>query len=401
MILEYIHLDNTKEMIKINFDAVTKDNWIYINNKNKLEFIKDFLSAYYTGQKIILFDRNHKQLLNFYENNDINNLPLIDEINADQQLLFFTSGSTGFPLGAFKSKKNIEEEINSLVKILEEYTIKRIVVTVPFVHIYGVLVGLLLPMHLDVKLVVKDDFLPYELLNEATLENTLVITTPVFIKALSKIQDSVSLNGSVFISSTGPLTPEDVDLFQNKFETEIIQIFGSTETGGIAYKKSTSSKWTPLENVTISAKDDKLCVKSNFVSSNLIQNDKIVALKQPFISEDIIKKDGEGFFLLGRSNKIIKIAGKRISAVQIENIIEEIDFIDKAIVEVVYDKALLRSERILISIQSTRIIEKKIIRNKISQFYGVLTIPFIIKYVNKINYSAMGKKVLFYEKRGS
>ncbi len=118
-------------------------------------------------------------------------------------------------------------------------------------------------------------------------------------------------------------------------------------------------------------------------------------LHQPYTTEDIIELDKDGFILVGRSSKLIKIAGKRISAVQIENILETIPDVNKAIVEIVHKKELLRSEQIIITIEADDKIDKKTIKNKISDYYGVLTIPFSVNYVDKINYSAMGKKLLF------
>jgi len=66
----------------------------------------------------VLFDSNHKELLKFYEANDINKLDKIDEVNRDAKLLFFTSGSSGFPVGAFKSKQNIESEVAVLKELV-------------------------------------------------------------------------------------------------------------------------------------------------------------------------------------------------------------------------------------------------------------------------------------------
>ena len=173
-----------------------------------------------------------------------------------------------------------------------------------------------------------------------------------------------------------------------------MQIFGSTETGGIASKFGVSTKWKALERVELRSKDDKLSVTSPFISP-FILNENIQRLEQPFTTEDIVEIEGNEFTLVGRSNKIIKIAGKRISALQIESIIESIDEVEKAIVELVYKKELLRSEQIKITLESTKKIEKKAIKHKISEHYGVLTIPFQLDYVEKINLSAMGKKVLF------
>ncbi|NOR58926.1 MAG: hypothetical protein GQ474_10435 [Sulfurimonas sp.] len=149
-----------------------------------------------------------------------------------------------------------------------------------------------------------------------------------------------------------------------------------------------------MNMVQVKTKNDRLSVRSPFISP-FILNKQISKLEQPFTTEDIIEVHDNKFDLVGRSNKIIKIAGKRISAIQIEAIIESIDDVQKAIVELVYKKELLRSEQILITIQSKEKIDKKTIKKKINDSFGVLTIPFHIVYVDEINYSSMGKKIIF------
>ena len=395
MRFEYIHSDNSVELIQLSKNAETKNSFIGINADSKLEFIKQFIPLYEASQKLVLFDKNHKQLLEFYEKNDINSLENIDTLRRDTQLLFFTSGSSGFPVGAYKTRENLESEVAVLKKLVTLKKIQRVIVTVPFVHIYGVLAGLLLPLRLDdITLVVKEDFLPYEILKEAKKGDALIITTPVFIKALGKLAEGSELSDALFVCSTGPLHSDDVQSMQESYKTQVMQLFGSTETGGIAYKFGLTEIWKPLQNAEIKTCDDKLSVSSPFISKHLL-NETIQALSQPFVTEDIIELNAEGFKLLGRSNKIIKIAGKRISASQIESVLETFECVNAAVVELVYKKELLRSEQILITIEAKKELSKKEIKEKIAEYYGVLTIPFKVVYVEKINFSAMGKKVLF------
>lgn len=395
MIFEYIHSDGKKEIIDLEKKIDVEGDWQYIQTSSKLEFIKLFIPKFLSAQKIVLFDANHKQLLDFYNDNNINNLKNIKSANEISKLLFFTSGSSGFPVGAFKSRENLLLEVQSLKKVLLTREIKRVVVTVPFVHIYGILAGLLLPMKLgDVKLIVKEDFLPYELLEEASHKSTLVITTPVFIKALAKLPSEVSLASSLFVSSTAPLALDDVREFQEKYDSHVVQLFGSTETGGIAYKEGKTMEWHPLEGVKIATEDDKLSVESPFISGYILKED-IKKLKQPYLTEDIVEIEDDKFRLIGRSNKLIKIAGKRISATQIENILEEIPEVNKAIVTLVYKQELLRSEQIIITLEAKEKLDKRLIKEKISQYYGIITIPFTLKYVDKIDYSSVGKKIIF------
>lgn len=395
MIFEYICADGSREIIDLKKTTTITSEWEYIQTNSKLDFINSFVPKYLSSQKIVLFDANHKQLLDFYNNNDINKLEGVDKVNKNAKLLFFTSGSSGFPVGAFKSSENLLLEVQSLKKVVATREIKRVVVSVPFVHIYGILAGLLLPIELDnITLIVKEDFLPYELLEEALKEDTLVITTPVFIKALAKLSESKSLSRSLFVSSTAPLSLDDVAAFEDKYSSNVVQLFGSTETGGIAYKKGRALEWNALDGVRVQSSDEKLSVSSPFISHYLL-DDLIREIQQPYITEDIVKIQENTFTLIGRSNKLIKIAGKRISATQIENIIEEIPEVNRAIVELIYKKELLRSEQIIIILEASNRIDKRLIKEKIAKYYGIITIPFNLKYVDKINYSAMGKKVLF------
>lgn len=395
MILEYIHANYKKEIVRLSTTLTTDTTWININSSQKLKFIRDFLSAYQSNQKIVLFDSKHKQLVNFYKNNDINKLDNIEQVNKNCKILFFTSGSTGLPIGAFKTKQNLEEEIKILKEILSNKQINRVVVTVPFVHIYGVLVGLLFPFSLnDITLIIKEDFLPYELLQEASIKNTLVITTPIFIKALLKLTKEVVLNSTLFISSTAPLQADDVTLFEDMYHTTLFQLFGSTETGGIAYKFGNSLTWKAIPSVCISTSDNRLCVSSPFISP-FILNKKILPLVQPFQTEDIIKINQNEFILIGRSNKIIKISGKRISVKQLEDILESLADINKAVVEVTYKRGALKEEQLLIILEAKKKIDRKIIKKKIIESFGTLNIPFSLKYVDFITYSATGKKIIF------
>ncbi len=395
MILNYIHSDNSKEKLELNLEVSTKDEWINISSKNKLEFIKTFLPAFMSGQKTVLFDSNHKQLVKFHEENQLNKFDDFNKVDSHAQLLFFTSGSSGFPVGAFKTRENILQEVKELVSLVESNKVKKVVVTVPFVHIYGVLAGLLLPLSLgDIELVIKEDFLPYEILQECLDGETLVVTTPVFIKALGKLSEDKDMGTNLFICSTGPLQNDDISTFEDKYNTNLLQLFGSTETGGIAYKLSTQDLWKPLPSSKVLSNDDKLQVESPFISPFILDK-KIKKLVKPFVTEDIIELSESGFKLIGRSNKLIKIAGKRISAAHIESILESIEDVQRSVVELVYRKELLRSEQILIKLQAKTKIDKSTIKEKIAESFGVLTIPFKVEYVDEIGISSMGKKVIF------
>ena len=110
---------------------------------------------------------------------------------------------------------------------------------------------------------------------------------------------------SLFISSTGPLHTDDISVFKSLYSVDVMQLFGSTETGGIAYKFGTSKKWIQFRDVRVEQKNERLFANSPYIFFYLLQ-EGIQRLELPFATEDIIEIDSEGFELLGRSNKIIK-----------------------------------------------------------------------------------------------
>ena len=253
------------------FDKSYSNKISYIASSKKEENALSIFKSYFSDAKSILFDYTNKPILKQLEDLNIKEFhETFDDKNIfkdkDFSFLYFTSGSTGFPGGALKTKKNIMSEIEVLSSLLKKYEIKRVVVTVPFIHFYGSLMGLFYPLFNDIDIILKEHFLPNDLL-DIIEDNSLIVTTPLYIKSLNRISASKNLNSSLFISSTAPLLGDDAKEFKEKFSSNILQIFGSTETGGIAYKFNDEMLWTPLERVTTTLNlDNELKVESDFIS---------------------------------------------------------------------------------------------------------------------------------------
>ncbi len=397
-----VHNDNgTITAYNINKEDFTNsslENHLgYINSKSKEKNVLNIIKAYYSNSKIILFDETNQIIskkledLKIKEFNTGNNTKTIFD-EKDFSMIFFTSGSTGNPVGALKTKKHLEEEVKVLTKLFENKNINKVVLTVPFVHIYGMLFGLLYPLLNNIDIVLKEHFLPNDLLNLID-DNSLVVTTPLYIKALNKISSQKDLSKAIFVSSTAPLDALNAKEFKEKFNTDIMQIFGSTETGGIAYKLNDANLWTPMPEVKIETNENnELKVISPFVSTTLYENEfkDINGIMQTF---DYIEKENEKFKLVGRSSQILKIAGKRYSTIQIENILEEVEEINKALVFVSSNEDSLREEKLDITIESSKEFSskeiKKILQNRLSN----LKFSLSLKYVDKIPTSSVGKKL--------
>lgn len=378
-----INIHNTDKLTQNSTDNEIR----FINSSSKEQNTIDIIKAYKSNKKTILFDNTNKIL-----SKKLDELNLDIFKNKDFSMMFFTSGTTGNPLGALKTKENLEEEIKVFTQLIKQYDIKQVIVTVPFIHIYGTLLGLLFPLFNNIDIILKEHFLPNNLL-EVIEENSLIVTTPLYIKSLNKITQNKDLKSSLFISSTAPLNSDDTKEFLNKFNTNIIQLFGSTETSGIAYKKDTQVLWTPLDKVNISVNSkNELKIKSPFVSNILFENN-FINTKAEIQTFDYVEIEKNRFKLIGRSSKIFKIAGKRYSTIQIENILEEIYEIQKALVFVENNDNKLRDEILNITLESKKEFSSKEIKNILKEKISNLKFSLKLNYVDKIAINSIGKKL--------
>ncbi len=370
----------------------------YINSINKEENALNIFKSFFSDSKSILFDDTNNAIKRKIHSLNINEFNSISSKNNiftpyDFSLMYFTSGTTGNPIAALKTKKNILSEIKVISKLLSKYNIKRVIVTVPFIHFYGSLMGLMYPYLNNIDIIIKEHFLPNNLLDLVD-DYTLVVTTPLYIQSLNRLTQNKDLGKSLFLSSTSPLFNKTIIEFNKKYSSNIIQLFGSTETGGIAYKYNDDEKWETLERVKISTnKDNELIVESPFVSNVLFESDfKITNSKiQTF---DFVEIKDNKFKLLGRSSQIIKIAGKRYSTIQIENILENIEGIQKALVLIKNKKDELRGESLIITIQSTKIYLIKDIKKILKEELSNIKFSIELKVVKEIKTTSLGKKIL-------
>lgn len=390
---------NEHEITKENFYDKTIQNQVsYIDSSKKELSALNFFKSFFSGAKSILFDSTNLAIQNELERLNVPSFNTNKKTNnifndKDFSFLYFTSGTTGFPVGALKTKENLLSEIEGTSKLLKKYNIKKVLVTVPFVHLYGTLFGLLYPLMNDIDVIIKEHFLPNDLL-DLLEEGSLVITTPLYIKSLNRISSTKDLSGSIFITSTAPLFPDVSKEFNEKFNTDIIQIFGSTETGGVAYKYNDDSLWTPMEKVKIDKNEnEELKVESPFIS-NILYEKEFTTTNHQIQMFDYIETQNGKFKLLGRSSQIIKVAGKRYSTIQIENILEEIEEIQKAIVHVKRDTKNLKEESLFITLESKKEFTTKEIKKILKKELTNQNFVIELKYVDKINVSSIGKKLL-------
>ena len=335
-----------------------------------------------------------------YDKNIQSIKPRVDKLNVellpkDTSIIFFTSGTTGEPTGALKSKQNILKELKTLTDLFAPHHFERVIVTVPLIHIYGFLAGVLLPQALGAEVILKEEFMPHELLELAEDKNTICITNPVFLKVLNKLNIEKQYKNITFLSSTGKLESEIAKALNQKIGSTIYQLFGSTETGGIAYKINEEVLWRPLEGVQITSDNTHLAIESPYISEYLIE-DGLKKIQTPFVTTDIIEIQKDGFKLLGRESEIIKISGKRISLLEVEYLLEKSELIEDILVKLAYNMDTNKEEQLELFFVSKDASLKEIkqeFKRILQENYTHMNIKTIMHKVEKIPRNHLGKKI--------
>jgi acyl-coenzyme A synthetase/AMP-(fatty) acid ligase len=386
--IKFLNDDGSQKTLAFDVSGEKKTHLSVVDSALKYDQAKDFLQAYNLDVKTVLVDSYNKNTLEKVAKIDVQTFA-----EVDFNVLLFTSGTTGEATGVFKKKSHLQSEVEALYALLKKHTIKQVVVTVPFIHIYGILFGILLPQKLGVEVIVKEHFMPNDIVDLCD-EATMVVTTPLYVKSLVKLKHSKDISKTIFITSTAPLAANIAKEFIGYYGCKLYQFFGSTETGGIAYKEDAMSLWTPLESVKVTQNEDGLMqVDSPFVSNEAYDKNGVKTLRKPFETFDYIDMQKEGFELIGRDSKIIKIAGKRYSTIDIETVIEELDGVERAVVQNRFDKNSLRGESLLIYMQASKRYKNVEIKRYLKERLSNIQFELQLCYVDEIALSQTGKKL--------
>ena len=252
------------------------------------------------------------------------NIPL--SLNTDKCLLqIYTSGSSGKPEKIYKTIQQLSNEIHTLHTLWGQRTTQhQILSSVSHQHIYGLLFSVLWPLAegwiLNGHCIAHFEEMPAHILPKI---KALLISSPTH---LSRIPDNIHHESAKQISavfcSGAPLAYKHSSQAEHIFNSKVTEVYGSTETGGIAWKEQTSNTenlWHAMPKVQLRKNKDS-CLE---VYSPHLQDTTAW-----FTSSDrIILTTQTSFTLLGRSDRIVKVEGKRISLDEIESLLLRLDSI--------------------------------------------------------------------------
>ncbi|WP_454690692.1 AMP-binding protein [Achromobacter aloeverae] len=227
------------------------------------------------------------------------------------RVVLCTSGSSGQPKQIRKSWRQLAAEIEALEALWHWSRQPACVLgSVSAQHMYGLPFRLLWPLCAGRSLGRRQLVYP-EALQHASLPHAdfVWIASPALLKRLGSSLDHAALRGGLrqIVSSGGPLPVDVSDELARDLGCRPCEIYGSSETGAVAWRQG-DTPWRPLPGAEIGADAEQAL----WVRSPWLDDDR------PFQSSDAVRLTEDGFALLGRLDRIVKIEEKRIALPAIE-----------------------------------------------------------------------------------
>jgi acyl-CoA synthetase (AMP-forming)/AMP-acid ligase II len=287
------------------------------------------------------------------------------QIDRHASLTMFTSGSSGVPKPVRKTLAQLDAEARTLESewgaLLGDTTV---LCSVPHHHMYGLTFRLMWPLAAGRAFERALCTEPAQM--QACLAQcgaAVVISTPAMLSrwpAMTGFSD-LSPTPRAFFSAGSALSAVTTAEYVQAFGAAPIDIYGSTEAGVIAWRRiDISGVWQPMTGIDVrlghenvleiltphighvdvgeATRDDALEEAQDEIADAVAESTDAVQGNW-YSTDDIVALDASGGFrLTGRRDRVIKLAGKRVSLTEIEARLVSHPYV-RATAAVVLDKA--------------------------------------------------------------
>jgi len=312
--------------------------------ENRYLFMVGFCAAIVRGQTNLLAPNKtlgtQEALLSRYQNaqvlhDGVETIPGCHEVNVNGlslrhpavydipeiDLVFpaaitFTSGSTGDSKPNLKSWATFVEstEINARYMLLHDDRLVSELATVPGQHMWGMETSILLPLMRRVCVSDTQPLFPQDIC-KALFElpaPRLLVSTPFHLRA-------IMLSGLTFppvdsiLCATAPLSQELARDVESAFSGKLQEIYGCSEAGSMSCRSTSESDiWTIFSGVHFNPDEHGYWAVGEHLPASILLQDRLDKL------------DDRHFRLLGRSDDMIEIGGKRGSLLEMNKILQNI-----------------------------------------------------------------------------
>ena len=230
----------------------------------------------------------------------------LDIPDAQPAAIVFTSGSTGTPLPYRKTWGRLArcvKEGAARFDLLDGRS-HTLIGTVPAQHMYGFESTVLLALLTGNRFGAERPFYPADIAAalRAAPRPRLLVSTPVHLRAL--LAAAIALPPvDLIVCATAPLTAELARDVERTFRTRLLEIYGSTETGQLATRRTAeSAHWRLWPGVHLQEGEGGQV----FAQGGHVEQRTALC--------DVIELTGaDRFVLQGRTADLVNVAGKRSS----------------------------------------------------------------------------------------
>ncbi len=235
--------------------------------------------------------------------------------SAQLAAIVFTSGSTGAPVPHPKRWGALVARSRAAAR---QFALEggSVIGTVPPQHMYGFELTVLLPLHAPVTGWCGPAFFPGDVgaaLLACAGPSTLV-TTPLQVRALLQADPALP-PPYLCISATAPLDSALAARAEAAWAAPVMEIFGATECGSIASRRTTEGPdW------------------SLYPGLDLVIDPGGTTVAAPFMDRvplaDVLEATPSGFRLLGRRTDLVKLGGRRASLLGLNELLVRLPGVD-------------------------------------------------------------------------
>ncbi|WP_411725916.1 AMP-binding protein [Methyloglobulus sp.] len=316
-------------------------------------------------------------------------------------LTLYTSGSTGQPQAIQKELWQFQREVDTLEQQWGiELARSQVLATVSHQHIYGLLFRVLWPLVSGRCFHSKLYLSPESMLKAAheqsaqsaqSSQSSYWVASPAQLKRLDELMpwSEISRLKAIF-SSGGTLDIDVARQIEQQSGQKLIDIYGSSETGGIAWRKPVSDeRWLPFPGVTLAPSADQ---------QYLLHSPYLPEGTPCFLQDQLeLCKDGR-FSLLGRIDRIVKVEEKRLSLNEMEQALQQSGRVRQAHCRLWIDKRARIVAVVILTAQGLDTIRQhgrgaliKQLRNQLLNGFETVVLPKKWLFINQLPLSAQGK----------
>ena len=389
------------------FIAMQPGDTVLLYQADPVLFSVWFIALCQLGKHIVLAPDGQPDTLNLasaHSDWQVPQAPVRAEDNVFQPTLllqscsrvsFFTSGSTGQP-------KLITKHLSQL--LLEVQTLQQqfgsafggqtlFAATVSFQHIYGLLFRMLWPLCYGFTQYRTQ--LSYLEQWQALLQqyDVVLVASPAHLARFDDVAILAPYTSRCqrIFSSGGPLNDVVPPRYVAALQQAPTEVFGSTETGGIAYRQRNTAEvaWQVLDGVAVSLGPEQALQVSSAYLDNVgwfTTSDQVALLTE------------RSFRLIGRLDRIVKIEEKRLSLPELEQYCLNNTLINQVAAVVLTATKSQLALAIVLSNQGEQLLKlhgklalnQQIKQHLLQRFERVL-LPRKFRYVASLPYNQQGK----------